>query len=191
MGPTAERRLGVHADVGARRLRGHAGARAARGADRVAGGDAVVRRGAGKALRRLAAARAPLLLVAAGARSLPETRGGEAERDAAGDDRPRLAAPEVLEVAQDCVTVGMLEVIADGFGSLCRLLGELRRLVLALAAQLVGDAARVLGHRADPVAGLRRALVHLLADAVLRLARRLLSGLLGFLFCLLGRARPI
>src|SRR4051812_34750871 len=55
----------------------------------------------------------PARLIAAAARRLEEARGGEPEREAAGDDRPRLPAPEVLQVAQDRVTVRARQIIAQ------------------------------------------------------------------------------
>ena len=148
----------------------------------VVGGVARRRRGVARRAR----------LVATGARRLQEARGREAERHAAGDDRPRLPAPEVLEVAQDRVAVGALQVVAERLGALGGLLGELRRLVLALLAQLVGDAADVGRGGADLLARLRRALVDLVADPARRLALGLLRLLLRFLLGLLrAGARPI
>src|SRR4051812_45990176 len=83
---------------------------AAGGTGEIVGGEArAARRSAGRQARARLAPRVALLIAAA-AGGLQEARGGEAEGDAAGDDSPRLAAPEVLEVAQDRVAVLVLEV---------------------------------------------------------------------------------
>ena len=65
------------------------------------------------------------------------------------------------------------------------LLGGLRRGVLALVAQLPARRAQGFGGRADLLAGLRRALVDLLAHARLRLLGAALELLLRFLRLLL------
>ena len=160
-------RRSPRAGAGERRRRrsvGPARARSAAPPVRLVGAPAV----AGRAGRRAR-------LVATGARGLQEARGGEPEREPAGDDRPRALAAEVLDVAQDRVAVGALQVVAERLGALGGLLGELRRLVLALVAQLLGDAADVAGRRADALAGLRRPLVDLVAEAALGLLARAFS----------------
>ena len=65
----------------------------------------VARLGAGRAVRRQRGragwtGRCDALLVALAARRLQQARGGEAEREPAGGDRPRVAAGEVLDVAR-------------------------------------------------------------------------------------------
>ena len=122
----------------------------------------------------LAAGREPAgaRLVAAATRRLQKARGRDPEHEAAGDDRPRLPAPEVLEVTQDRLAVGTLQIVAQRLRALRGLIGQLRRLGLALLAQLVADAADVLRHRRHAPARVGGALVDLIADAALGLAGR-------------------
>src|SRR3954447_22624490 len=116
---------------------GEAGARGRRAGGQVAGRPGGGRHGAAPVRgRRVDAVLPRLLLRAALTRRLQEARSGEAEGDAAGDHGPRLPAPEVLDVAKDRVAVGALQIVAERLGALGGLLGELRRLLLALLAQL-------------------------------------------------------
>ena len=144
------------------------------------------RRAVGQTRARRRRVLAVAALVAAGARRLQEARGREADCHTAGDDHPRLLASEVLEVAQDRVPVGALQVAAERLRALRSLLGELRRLVLALLAQLLADATDVIGRRADAFAGLRGALVDLIADRAACPAGGLLRGVLDLRLRLLG-----
>ena len=125
-------------------------------------------------------------MVAAAARRLQEARGRDAEHDTAGHHGPRPVAAEALDVAEDRVAVRALEVVAEVGDAGGRLVGELGRLVLALGAQVLADGAHVARDALRLLAGLRRAGVDLVADAVaglagclLRLLLRLAGGLLG------------
>src|SRR3954469_209961 len=123
----------------------------------------------------------PARLVAPAAGRLEEARGDEPEREATRDHRPRAVAAEVLDVAQDRVAIGALEVVAERLRALRGLLSQLRRLLLALAAQVLAHAAPVAGHATDALAGLRRASVDLIAHAATGLACRLLRLVLRLL----------
>jgi hypothetical protein len=102
---------------------------------------------------------------------------------------PRLTAAEVLDVAEDAIGVAVLEVVAEPLGALGSLLGELRRLLLALLAQLLADAAHVRCEPADALTGVGRPLVDLGAHGALGLAGGLLCLVLGLVLRLLCR-RP-
>ena len=136
----------------------------------------------GGALGRLPAR---ALLVAGARGGLEQARGDEPERHAAGDHGPRPAPSEVLDVAEDAIGVALCEVAAEPLGAIGGLLGQLGRLVFALLAQLLADAAHVRGVAADALPGLGRAPVDLRAQLgaglLLRLTRRLLRLLLGLL----------
>src|SRR3954452_15596500 len=178
-----------------RRARAGAGAGAAGGGggggrERV--GQTGLADGRGPAGGRQLTIDARALLVAAAARGLQHARGGEPEREPAGGDRPRLAAGEVLDVAQDPVGVRLLQPRARALDAVGRLIGDLRRPLLALLAQLPRDVAQVGGVLVDLLAGLRGALVDLLAHPVAGLSgglsyllARLIADLLRLLLCLL------
>src|SRR5215212_4864285 len=141
--------------------------------------------------KRLRAARvAPVLLVAPAAGRLEEPGSGEADREATQSHGPRPATAKIFEVGEDPIRIGLLEIAAHPLDASGRLLGRLRGLVLPLLAQLVGDAADVLCRRSHPLAGLGRALVDLLSQAILgapTCLARLLLDLLGRLLGLLLR----
>src|SRR4051794_18157219 len=117
------------------------------------------------------------------ARRLEEPRRREAEREPAGDHRPRLPPGEVLDVAQDPVGVRLAEVAAAALGALGGLVRQLGRRVLALLAELLADRAQVGGGRLDLPAEPRGALVDLVAHA----SAGLVGGLAGLLARLVGR----
>ena len=126
---------------------------------------------------------------------LEEARGGDAQHHASGQHRQRLAATEVLDVTQNPVRVRLAQVTADSLDPIRGLVGQPGGSVLALLAQLLSHAPEVGAGRADPLTGLRRALVDLLPQARARLAGRLLClitglacDLLCLLLCLLCRA---
>ena len=82
-----------------------------------------------------------------------------------------LLAAEALDVTEDRVAVRALEVVAEvGDAGGC-LVGQLGRLVLALGAQVLADGAHVVRDALGLLAGLRRAGVDLVANAVACLAR--------------------
>src|SRR3954453_3260010 len=121
------------------------------------------------------------MLIALAARRLEQARRHEAEREPAGGDGPRLAAGEVLDVAQDAIGVRVPHPGSDALDPIGHLMGDPRGTVLALLLQLLGDGAQVARLLIDLLAGLRRALVDLLADAVASLPlglRELLARLL-------------
>src|SRR5436190_22519168 len=100
-------------------------------------------------------------LVAARARRLEEPRCHNAEREPAERERPRLPAPEVLNVGQELVAAGITEPAAHSVDVACGLIGELRRLVLALLAQLLANRPDVVGGGADALTNLGGALIDL------------------------------
>src|SRR5918996_5151528 len=108
-------------------------------------------------------------LVAAAAGGLQEPGGGEAQRQAARRDQPRLAAGKFLNVPEQPLSVGVTQVAAEGLGAVSHPLGQPCRGVPALTAELLGHIPYVLGGRVDLVAGLSRALVDLLAELAARL----------------------
>ena len=120
-------------------------------------------------------------LVAAAARRLHEPRGGEPEHEATGRDQHGLAAGEVLDVAQEPVAAGLLEVVAHPVGLICDLLGKVRRGILALVARLLGDRAHIGSGPGDTLAGLGRALVDLVAKPASGLPERPSRLVLGHL----------
>ena len=137
-------------------------------------------------------------MVAAAARRLQEPGRCDAEHDTAGHDGPRPVAAEALDVAEDRVAVGALEVVAEVGDAGGRLVGELGRLVLALGAQVLADGAHVARDALRLLADLRRARIDLVAHAVAGLAGRLLGlflglagGVLRLLLCLGRRAARI
>src|SRR3954466_12725319 len=140
------------------------------------------RRGRVRELRRAGVAGGrPTALAAAvtlPARRLQEARGGQSHDHGAREHGPRLAPAEVLDVVQDPVTVRVPQVSGGPVEAIGRLLGDVGGSFLALIAKLLPDRANVLGRAADALAGLGRALVHLLADRVLRLRNHVLRGLL-------------
>src|SRR4030095_14737283 len=75
--------------------------------------------------------------VAAAAGCLQEPRPGEAEHQTPGRHQPRLAPSEVLDVAQDVVAAGALEIVAESLGLTGDLIDHPGRGVLALSAQLL------------------------------------------------------
>src|SRR3954453_19613210 len=106
------------------------------------------------------------------ARRLEEARRGDPDDDTAGQHRPRLAAGEVLDVAEDLVPVRAGQIAADLLGLLGGAVGRLRGTVLALLTQLVARAAQRVGEGGDLLAGLRRGRVDLLLCPALGLLRR-------------------
>src|SRR5918994_3430178 len=117
-------------------------------------------------------------LVALAARGLQEARGGEPDDDADPDHRHRLPAAEVLDVAQEAVGVGLGQVAAHAICVISDPVGRPGLRVLALLAQVLAGAAQRLRRGADLLAGLRRALIDLLARPRLSLLGALLHLLL-------------
>ena len=97
-------------------------------------------------------------------------------------------ATQVLHVAEDPVGVGVLQVAAEPLCAVGGLLGVAGRGVLALFAQLLRHRTCVARDGGHPLAGLRRALVHLIASLLLGLARLLLDLLL--LACAWAMSNP-
>ncbi len=90
----------------------------------------------------VSAVRRPAGLVTAAAGRLQEARGREAEGHAAGDDRPGCLRPKSSR-SRRIVSPSGAGGSRRGSRALGGLLGELRRLVLALLAELVRDALRM------------------------------------------------
>src|SRR5215203_570324 len=134
------------------------------------------------------------------ARCLEEPRRRESRDRRAGEHGPRVPAAEVLDVIENAVRVGVTQIAARALDAVGRLVDDPGRSILALVPQLLAHGSDVLGGAADPLAGLRRTLVDLLANPILglaceaarlllRLLRRLAHLLTGLLSCLLGLAR--
>src|SRR5512132_1280616 len=82
-------------------------------------------------------------LIAPVAGRLQEPGGGKPEREPASRHQPRLAAGKVLDVAEDALAAGRLQIIAQAVGLAGCLLDQPGWGVLALPAQLLSDAAHV------------------------------------------------
>src|SRR4029450_5680589 len=98
------------------------------------------------------------LRVPASARRLEGAAQGDADRQARDRDGPRPLTPDALDVAQQRVGVGVAQVAARALHLLGAAVGDPRRAVLALLAQLLGDAPDVAGGAEGPLAGLGGAL---------------------------------
>jgi hypothetical protein len=123
---------------------------------------------------------------------LDDPPGGESGRCAYRGRRRRVVLRRLLCCLDQLLAVGLLEIVTDVLDLLGRLLSDLRRTVLALLAQLTGDALDRLALRPDLLTDLRRLRINLCGGPILRLSGgclRLLLGLPGDLLRLpLGRS---
>src|SRR3954463_2765686 len=110
-----------------------------------------------------------------------------------GGKAPGWRPAKTLDVGQEPIAVRVTKPAADALDVTCRLLGELRRLVLALLTQLLADRADVICGRRDAVTQVRRALVDLRPGLVARLRGGFLSlflSLLAYFRCSLSHVDP-
>jgi len=121
-------------------------------------------------------------VIALPARGLQKARGGKAQSNTAGRDRPGLAATKLLGIAEQRVGVLVAEVVAHLLGVLCELVGGSCRSLLVLLAQRLTHRAQV----RSPFVDLRRCLGGALVELLAQLALHLAGGLVGLvmgLFC--------
>src|SRR5947209_5964021 len=115
------------------------------------------------------------VVIAAGAGRLQKPGGREAQRQSARGNRPRLTTTEVLRVGQQLVGILVAQISPDVLGVAGKAFRGLGWSFLTLLAQRLANRAQIVGLLRDLRCGLRRALVQLLAQLLLRLSGRLLG----------------